>query len=194
MKQMLDAKKGKILKRAEADAVITEIEYNLNAEHIDNIENQLSIIRYKMRKPTFSTDALFEIDNELYGIIEKFLNVESLFTRYPALALKTLLPLAKTVVLYMKKLISHPDLYRTTVVPCFKLPRIHIFIPGILYRLNEIRVNTDQHKSMYKYENMRKVIDAVRQINDQDPYIAQMPSYPQLRCQQINGDKSAYES
>lgn len=192
IQQFLDAKKRKKLKKAEATAIESEIEYIFVSQQLINIENKLSTIRYelqKLQKPPYGAAKLWEIDNELYGVIETFFEVDSPFIKYPALALKTLLAVAEPVEIFMEKLKSSENsAYATTEVPCMlQFTFVAYFVPAVFYRLNEIRVNTDQDKYMYKYEIIYDIIDLLNKGEDQK-YDGN-----QINCKERWANKKEYE-
>lgn len=179
------------MKRTEADAIESEIEYELNSQQIITIENKINLIQYKLEKQTYEPAALREIDNELYGIIQVFFRSDSPFTKYPSVAEDMLLYFTDLVEYFMEKLRSLKKLYAATEVPCMLRQTLHSYIiPAILYRLNEIRVDTDQYKYYYKFN---AILDVINPMFDKNPYPEGIPTFQTIRCQQIRGDKKEYE-
>lgn len=189
--EVVEAKGGKINKKTEADAVKNEIEHSLNLRQIFNIESKLSTLRYKFQKQTLTPAQLEEVDDELYGIVDRFAKADSPFYKYPALAVKILLPLATTVESFMNELndmSAYPRLkvlYNETEVPCLLQHALDFYLtPTMVDRFKAIRVNTDQHKRYFKYKIMRLIFYMGTESTESKT----------IQCQQINANKSEYES
>lgn len=194
LEDIIKEKKGKIEKKAEADAVENEIEYYHISQQLFNIENKLTTLRYELHKKSFGNTELKRVDDQLFGIIHILAESDSPFYKYPALALKILLPLATVVESFMRKLEKSrlsfaKPLHEETEVPCMLQLALGTYLKPIMFdRLNAIRVNTDQYKSAFKYSNIHLIIDSLSSP-DPNPNGAQF-----IRCQQINADENEYES
>lgn len=195
MNTVITAKAGKIAKKKEADAVKNEIEHSVNMQHISDIQNRLSTIQSEIQKSSFDSSQFEATDNELYKVVVAFAKSDSPFYKYPELAGKVLIPLSGIVKSFMTKLGENgvkadETLYKITEVPCMlKFALREYWKPIIFNRLNAIRVNADQSKCVYKYQNIKSILDS----HQTDTYPPNSMNTSYIKCQQIKGNKTDYE-
>lgn len=185
--------KQKEVEREKAVAIIKAIVQHILSYKKFEIKVYLDTFEYILSKST-DKDALNEVDSGLFRLIRFFSDPSSPVQEDPTFAASVILPLANFVESFMKIVKLEEKISGKTLfppkVPCILAQTIEdYFKPTLLERLDEIDVQTDQHR-FDKEGKFASMHETLKKPFDPHCYTV-MPR--DIRCDRKHGDKAAFD-